>query len=138
MKKLIPLLLFVPLISFGQMDYFVSAKGGLNVREAPDAKAKKLSTLPYGTFVSIESRTAIKLTINDTKFTFTNRFGREDEVKKKIEGEWVKIVSENSISGYVFDGYLEKISISLDKKSITSEVFNEFTSYGQLTSKQVL
>ena len=78
------------------------------------------------------------MTINDTKFTFTNRFGREDEVKKKIEGEWVKIVSENSISGYVFDGYLEKISISLDKKSITSEVFNEFTSYGQLTSKQVL
>ena len=60
------------------------------------------------------------MTINDTKFTFTNRFGRGDEVKKKIEGEWVKIVSENSISGYVFDGYLEKISISLDKKSITS------------------
>ena len=78
------------------------------------------------------------MTINDTKFTFTNRFGRGDEVKKKIEGEWVKIVSENSISGYVFDGYLEKISISLDKKSITSEVFNEFTSYGQLTFKQVL
>ena len=138
MKKLLLLLLFVPLVSFGQIDYFVSAKGGLNVREGPDAKAKKLSTLPYGTFVFIESRTAIKLTINDTKFTFTNRFGRGDEVKKKIEGEWVKIVSENSISGYVFDGYLEKISISLDKKSITSEVFNEFTSYGQLTFKQVL
>ena len=138
MKKLILLLLFVPFVSFGQMDYFVSAKGGLNVREGPDAKAKKLSTLPYGTFVSIESRTAIKLTINDTELTFTNIFGLEDEVKKKIEGEWVKIVSENSISGYVFDGYLEKISISLDKKSITSEVFNEFTSYGQLTFKQVL
>ena len=138
MKKLLLLLLFVPLVSFGQIDYFVSAKGGLNVREGPDAKAKKLSTLPYGTFVSIESRTAIKLTINDTELTFTNIFGLEDEVKKKIEGEWVKIVSENSISGYVFDGYLEKISISLDKKSITSEVFNEFTSYGQLTFKQVL
>jgi len=138
MKKPILFLLFVPLISFGQMDYFVSAKGGLNVREAPDAKAKKLSTLPYGTFVSIESRTAIKLTINDTELTFTDWFGLEDEVKKKIEGEWVKIVSENSISGYVFDGYLEKISISLDKKSITSEVFNEFTSYGRLTFKQVL
>ena len=78
------------------------------------------------------------MTINDTKFTFTNRFGRGDEVKKKIEGEWVKIISENSISGYVFDGYLEKISISWNKKLITSEVFNEFTSYGQLTFKQVL
>ena len=57
MKKLIPLLLFVPLISFGQMDYFVSAKGGLNVREAPNAKAKKVATLLYGQKVTIESKT---------------------------------------------------------------------------------
>jgi len=97
MKKILLVLLFVPLVSFGQ-DYYVSAKGGLNVREAPEAKAKKVSTLSYGTFVSIESRTAIKLTINDTD--------KRTGVKKQIEGEWVKIVSENSISGYVFDGYL--------------------------------
>ena len=45
MKKLLLLLLFVPLVSLGQMDYYVSAKGGLNVREAPQAKAKKVSTL---------------------------------------------------------------------------------------------
>ncbi len=98
MKKLLLVLLFVPLVSFGQMDYYVSAKGGLNVREAPEAKAKKVSTLSYGTFVSIESRTAIKLTINDTD--------KRTGVKKQIEGEWVKIISENNISGYVFDGYL--------------------------------
>jgi len=98
MKKLFLVLLFVPLVSFGQMDYYVSAKGGLNVREAPEAKAKKVSTLSYGTFVSIESRTAIKLTINDTD--------KRTGVKKQIEGEWVKIISENNISGYVFDGYL--------------------------------
>ena len=101
MKKLLLLLLFVPLVSLGQMDYYVSAKGGLNVREAPQAKAKKVSTLSYGTFVSIESRTAIKLTINDTE--------KETGVTKVIEGEWVKIISENNIVGYVFDGYLEKI-----------------------------
>ena len=98
MKKLLLLLLFVPLVSLGQMDYYVSAKGGLNVREAPQAKAKKVSTLSYGTFVSIESRTAIKLAINDTD--------KRTGVKKQIEGEWVKIISENNISGYVFDGYL--------------------------------
>ena len=97
MRKLILFLLFVPLISLSQ-DYYVSAKGGLNVREAPEAKAKKVSTLSYGTFVSIESRTAIKLTINDTD--------KRTGVKKQIEGEWVKIISENNISGYVFDGYL--------------------------------
>ena len=54
MKKLLLVLLFVPLVSLGQMDYYISAKGGLNVREAPEAKAKKVSTLTYGTFVTIE------------------------------------------------------------------------------------
>jgi len=100
MKKLLLVLLIVPIISFGQMDYYVFAKGGLNVREAPEAKAKKVSTLSYGTFVSIESRTALKLTINDTN--------EETGIKKQIEGEWVKIISEKGISGYVFDGYLVK------------------------------
>ena len=98
MKKLLLLLLFIPLVSFGQMDYYVSAKGGLNVREAPNSKSKKVSTLLYGTFVSIKLRTAINLTINDTD--------KETGIKKLIEGKWVKIVSENSIYGYVFDGYL--------------------------------
>ena len=63
MKKLLVVLLFVPLVSFGQMDYYVSAKGGLNVREAPEAKAKKVATLLYGQKVTIESRTGIKFTI---------------------------------------------------------------------------
>ena len=130
MKKLILVLLFVPIVSFGQKDYYVTAKGGLNVREAPEARAKKVSTLSYGTFVSIESRTAIKLTINDTD--------KETGVTKVVEGEWVKIISENNIVGYVFDGFLEKISISWNKKLINSEVFNEFTSFGQLTFKQAL
>jgi len=98
MKKLLLVLLFVPIVSFGQMDYYVSAKGGLNVRETPESNAKKVSTLSYGTFVSIESRTAIKLIIND--------FDKRTGVKKQIEGEWVEIVSENNIAGYVFDGYL--------------------------------
>ena len=40
MKKLLLVLLFVPIVSFGQ-DYYVSAKGGLNVREAPYSKSKK-------------------------------------------------------------------------------------------------
>ena len=100
MKKLILLLLIVPIVSFGQKDYYVSAKGGLNVREAPEAKAKKVSTLSYGTFVSIESRTAIKLIINDTD--------KETGVTEVVKGEWVEIVSENNIVGYVFDGFLKK------------------------------
>ena len=65
MKNILLVLLIVPLVSFGQMDYYVSAKGGLNVREAPNAKAKKVATLLYGQKVTIESKTGIKLTIND-------------------------------------------------------------------------
>ena len=63
MKKLSIILLLVPLVSFGQMDYYVSAKGGLNVREAPEAKAKKVATLLYGQKVTIESKTGVKLTL---------------------------------------------------------------------------
>ena len=40
MKKLL-FLLIVPMVSFGQMDYYVSAKGGLNVREAPKTSTKE-------------------------------------------------------------------------------------------------
>jgi hypothetical protein len=44
MRKLILFLLFVPLISLSQ-DYYVSANGVLIVGEAPEAKAKKVSTI---------------------------------------------------------------------------------------------
>ena len=118
MKKLIPLLLFVPLISFGQMDYFVSAKGGLNVREAPNAKAKKVATLLYGQKVTIESKTGIKLTINDTD--------KKTGITKVIEGEWVEISSIKNVKGYVFNGFLKGFDLSknmlpiyLDKNQIT-------------------
>ena len=118
MKTLRLLLLFVPLISFGQ-EYYVSAKGGVNVREAPDAKAKKIETLLYGQKVTVESETGIKLTIND----FDQRSGDT----KIIEGEWVKIEYAKTFytiprdgdiysdpyeikkyEGYIFNGFLKE------------------------------
>ena len=39
------LLLFLPLVSFGQTEYYVSAKGGLNVREAPNSKKVAKATI---------------------------------------------------------------------------------------------
>jgi len=63
MKNILLILLFVPIVYFGQMDYYVSAKGGLNVREAPEAKAKKVATLLYGQKVTIESKTGVKLAL---------------------------------------------------------------------------
>ena len=118
MKKLLLILMFVPLVSFGQMDYYVSAKGGLNVREAPEAKAKKVATLLYGQKVTIESKTGVKLTINDTD--------KKTGITKVIEGEWVEITSGEKIRGYVFNGFLKGFDLSknmlpiyLDKNQIT-------------------
>ena len=113
MKKLLVVLLFVPLVSFGQMDYYVSAKGGLNVREAPEAKAKKVATLLYGQKVTIESKTDIKLTINDTD--------KETGITKVVEGEWVEITSGEKIRGYVFDGFLKGVKSGTDFYTLTIE-----------------
>ena len=120
MKKLLVVLLFVPLVSFGQMDYYVSAKGGLNVREAPNTKAKKIATLLYGQKVTIESKTGVKLTINDTD--------KETGITKAIEGEWVGITSGEKIRGYVFDGLLEIIRI----EKLPTILYQKFYDNGQL------
>ena len=100
MKKILLLLLFIPLVSFGQMDYYVSAKRGLNVREAPNSKSKKVATLLYGQNVTIESETGVKLTVNDTD--------KKTGITKVIEGEWVEVTSVTNIKGYVFDGFLSR------------------------------
>lgn len=114
MNTLRLLLLFVPLVSFGQTEYYVSAKGGLNVREAPNSK--KVTTLLYGEIVRIESKTGEKLIINDTD--------EETGITKAIEGEWVEIIAERivdydynmmkdvfeTVKGYVFDGFLKETS----------------------------
>ena len=131
MRKLVPLLLLVPMVSFGQMDYYVSAKGGLNVREAPNSKAKKVATLLYGQNVTIESETGVKLTLNDTD--------KKTGITKAIEGQWVKIkyaktfytiLGDGDIFsdpyeikeyvGYVFNGFLKEVSFPqyIDKNYI--------------------
>jgi hypothetical protein len=109
------LLLFLPLVSFGQ-EYYVSAKGGLNVREAPDAKAKKIETLLYGQKVTVESETGIKLTINDL-----------DQISgdtKIIEGEWVKI--EYSKTFYTIPGDGDIYSNPYEIKKYEGYIFNGF------------
>jgi surface protein len=103
--------------SIGQ-DYYVSAKGGLNVREAPNSNSKKVSILLYGQKVTIESKTGVKLTINDVD--------KKTGVTKVIEGEWVEISSRKKVKGYVFNGFLKGFDLSkgslpiyLDENQIT-------------------
>tara|TARA_B100000579_G_scaffold207477_1_gene169486 strand:+ start:90 stop:911 length:822 start_codon:yes stop_codon:yes gene_type:complete len=129
MKKLILLLLIVPMVSFGQMDYYVSAKGGLNVREAPNARAKKLVTLLYGQKITIESKTGVKLTIND--------IDKKTGITKAIEGEWVEISSGEKIKGYVFDGFLKGVLSGTDFYTLTiqgkSKIY-DYDSYQIITT----
>tara|TARA_B100001250_G_C19788568_1_gene785344 strand:- start:136 stop:1254 length:1119 start_codon:yes stop_codon:yes gene_type:complete len=139
MKKLIILLLIVPIVSFGQIDYYVFAKGGLNVRDTPDANGKKIETLLYGQNVTIEAETGIKLTVNDND--------KKTGITKAIEGEWVKIkyaktfytipaegdiysnpyeIRENV--GYVFNGFLKEASFHeyIDKTYVNFKSMDNF------------
>jgi len=132
MKKLLLVLLFIPLVSFGQMDYYVSAKGGLNVREAPNAKAKKVSTILYRQKVTIESKTDIKLIINDTD--------KETGITKVVEGEWVEITSGEKIRGYVFDGFLKGVISGTDFYTLTIEGKSKIYDYDsyQITTTDLI
>ena len=114
MKKLILLLLIVPVVSFGQK-YYVSAEGGLNVRVAPDLNSAKAGLLMYKQIVTIKSYTGKKLVINDTD--------KQTGITKEITGEWVEI-NGFDIRGYVFDGFLKKYEGNFNKKVSEFEIIN--------------
>ncbi len=154
MKKLFLVLIFIPLISLGQSAYKsyyengnlkvsgegffeeikwkISAKSGLNLRESPDLKSEKIAKVPYGTFVSIESETDLKLTISDTD--------KETGITKSIQGKWVKIAAEfflgpgdkgyyedliepSGVEGYVFDGFLKEERYLVHKPGVWTYYF---------------
>ncbi len=72
--------------------YYVWAKSGLSLREAPDKNAKKITTIPYGNKTTFISKVYEHLTVTE----FTN-FEYGDI--------WFKINYDNQI-GYAFAGYL--------------------------------
>ena len=167
MKKLV-FFFFIPLVSFGQSAYksyyengnlkvtgegfteeikhIISAKSGLNLRESPDLKSKKIAKVPYGTFVSIKSKTDLKLTINDTD--------KETGITKSIQGKWVKIeasfllgpgdkgyyvdlMETSVVEGYIFDGFIKEERYLAHKPGVwtyyfESGVINEEIFYSEL------
>jgi len=99
MKKLIFILTICVNINLNAQEYFVSAKGGLNVREAPNTNSNIIGRLVFEQKVTIESYTREKLSINDTD--------KETGVSEIIEGEWVEVFYESGgLKGFVFDGFL--------------------------------
>ena len=167
MKKLFLVLIFIPLISMGQSAYKsyyengnlkvtgegffeeikwkISAKSGLNLRESPDLKSKKIAKVPYGTLVSVKSETDLKLTIIDTD--------KETGITKSIQGKWVRIAAEfflgpgdkgyyedliepSGVEGYVFDGFLKEERYLVHKPGVwtyyfESGVINEEVFYSE-------
>lgn len=83
--------LFFSVISAAQQTgtFYVAAKSGLSIRETPDAGAKVLDKIPYGTRVSLLE------------------YGEEKKsiVTEGILGYWQK-VKYNNKTGYVVDSYL--------------------------------
>ena len=104
--------------------YIVTAQNGLLLRNKPSLNGVKKGKIYFGAQVTIISRTRFTQTITDKG--------------KKIKGNWVKVqfknhpiqISTDAVSnidyGYVFDGYLEKMTTNIDR--ITRELmqFNEF------------
>ncbi len=107
--------------------YKISAKSGLNLRENPDLKSKKIAKIPYNTVISLKDKPGIKLTVFDTD--------KKTGITKPIEGEWVKIGAEfylspgdegyaidqidpSSVEGYVFDGFIEKEKYLVKKQGL--------------------
>ena len=90
--------------------YSVSSKNGLNVRDKPSSSGNRIGVLNFNSLVNIVSKTGMELTIDDND--------TDIDITKKISGQWVKIESlhqgkstnANVILGYVFDGYLLKLS----------------------------
>ena len=107
--------------------YKISAKSGLNLRENPDLKSKKIAKIPNTTVIYLKDKPGIKLTVFDTD--------KKTGITKPIEGEWVKIGAEfflspgdegyfidlidpSYVEGYVFDGFIEKEKYLVKKKGL--------------------
>jgi len=92
--------------------YSVSSKNGLNVREKPSTSGNRIGVLNFNSLVNIVSKTGIEFTIDD------------NDITKIISGQWVKIesvyqgksTSANIVLGYVFDGYLSKLSTRITQE----------------------
>jgi len=154
MKKLILLLLFIPLVSCNNSTkekqkeeenkkeemYYINTQGGLNVRDKPGADGKKIATLLMNDLVYFLEKTEISLTLND--------FNELTGETREISGNWVKIKSQSppklkgdkilwednteNIEGYVFGCFLNKLETSVNDHLQAKFYNNEQLSYLKL------
>ncbi len=75
----------------------VWASSGLNMRDKPDAKAAKISTIPYGAKVVVQPNIGLKIP-----------FEVEGFKGFIVKGYWL-LVKYGNTEGFVFDGFLSRL-----------------------------
>lgn len=108
---------------------FVWAKSGLILRAAPDFKADKIITLPYGTEVKTLSSKFRDEDISEIEVTVVQpyTFNGKNYPGYKIPGLWVQVTAQGK-TGYVFDGYLSKYPPILGGQSKNREYWDDYLS----------
>ncbi len=91
---------------------FVLSTAGLSLREAPDISSAKIMSIKNGAPLVV-----LKEDLNLYPFSLTEFDGFE------LAGYWVKVLTWDNKTGYVFDGYLSRYQAP--KKVILKEHINE-------------
>ena len=91
----------------------VWASSGLNMRDKPDAKAAKVSTIPYGAKVVVQPNIGLKIPFEVEEFKgFT------------VKGYWL-LVKYGNTEGFVFDGFLSRLPAPKKEKLNFEAYFND-------------
>ena len=108
---------------------FVWAKSGLILRAAPDSKAEKIITLPYGTAVKTLFYKYRDEDISEIEVAVVQpyNFNGKNYPGYKIRGLWVQL-SVQGKTGFVFDGYLSKYPPLLTGQGKNREYWDDYLS----------
>lgn len=86
---------------------YVWAQSGLILRNTPDFKGEKITSLSFGTIVITKQQKTIDIPETSVEAIPSCTYEGQDYSGYKIPGQWVQVFS-NGKTGYVFDGFLSK------------------------------
>lgn len=103
---------------------YVILKQGISLYEKPDvtSKIKKDLIFKSALFVSEDKLKKVPFTIEEIQATDTNDQNLEAFQGFSLTGFWVKVITDDKISGYVFDGYLSLLKKDFE---LTRTYFNK-------------
>ncbi len=105
----------------------VWAQSGLNMRDKPDAKATKITTIPYGAKVVVQPNIGVKIP-----------FEVEEFKGFIVKGYWL-LVKYGDTEGFVFDGFLSRLPapINTDKSDIETYFDSKLKKIGKKYDIQI-